>query len=299
MITCTCQRLALLLPILCLSPLAVQAQQPAAPVREQQPPVFKNLKVLSPDVNVIQVMRMFSAGLGVQCGFCHDVGDFASDENPRKQRARQMVVMMKGLASRFPDSGNDFVNSRYLPYPEGKQYITCFTCHQGQTEPKTKAPEEIRRAPEAKDTSTFGVGANPAPPNPNAGRGGGAAQPPKNLRYLPQDTNFVEVMEGLRMSLGVECNFCHVSGDHMEHGHANNFETGEGRWDYGNPKKLIARNMIKMVKDINATLGHADAPLTKLTAGDLPDGGGLVTCYTCHRGNHVPPAQAVQAQSAR
>lgn len=101
------------------------------------------------------------------------------------------------------------------------------------------------------------------------------------------------------MSLGVECNFCHVSGDRMEHGHANNFETGEGRWDDGNPKKLIARNMIKMVRDINSTLGHGDRPLTKLTAGDLPDGGGSVTCYTCHRGNHVPPTQAVQAQSAR
>jgi hypothetical protein len=57
--------------------------------------------------------------------------------------------------------------------------------------------------------------------------------------------------------------------------------------------------MIEMVKDINATLGHADTLLTKLTAGDLPDGGGSVTCYTCHRGNHVPAAQAVQAQSAR
>jgi len=280
-----------LLPLLCLASFPLLSQQ-GAPGRAQQLSAPRNLQVLTPDVNVNQVMRTFVAALGVQCNFCHAPGDFASDDNPHKQRARQMLLLMKDIASRFPDSGNDFANSRYLAFPDGKQYVTCFTCHQGQLSPKSMAPAEVKRAPESRDTTNFGVAADPPPPNPTAGRGPGrsAAQPPRNLRYLPQDTDFQEVMEGFRMSLGIECNFCHVSGDHMEHGHANNFQTGEGRWDDGNPKKLIARNMIKMVKDINAALGHGDVPLTKLSAGDVPDGNGVVTCYTCHRGNHVPIA---------
>ena len=292
-----------LIGLLSLSGLAsvqLLSQQSGRAARGQQSPAAKNLKVLTPDVDVNQVMRMFATGLGVQCGFCHAAGDFASDENPHKQKARQMLAMMKDIASRFPDSGNDFPNSRYLAFPEGKQYLTCFTCHQGQLTPKSMAPEEVKRAPEAKDTSTFGVAASPSPPNPNAGRGGrGAARPPRNLRYLPADTDFQEVMEGFRMSLGVECNFCHVSGERMEHGHANNFETGEGRWNDGNPKKLVARNMIKMVKDINTNLGHGDVPLTKLSAGDIPDGSGVVTCYTCHRGNHVPVTVGASSSPGR
>jgi hypothetical protein len=59
-----------------------------------------------------------------------------------------MLLMIKQINRTFPDAGNDFANSRYLPFPEGKQYVTCYTCHQGETKPKFQTPEPVKRAPE-------------------------------------------------------------------------------------------------------------------------------------------------------
>lgn len=256
----------------------------------QAAPSYANLRVLGPDADVPGSMAMMSAALGVGCDFCHVADNPASDANAHKVKARTMLAMTRDIASRFPDSGGDFQKSRYLPYPGGKQYVTCHTCHRGERLPPSQAPAEVDRAPEPKDSKDFGKAMNPPPPRPAAAPAAARApaRPPRNLHYLPQDTDFFEVMEGMRMSLGVECNYCHVYGDRLEHGHANDFETGEGRWDDGNPKKLIAREMIRLVRDANNALGVTGFPLTKLVAGDIANGNGVVTCYTCHRGNYVP-----------
>jgi len=127
-------------------------------------PAPKNLKVLTPDVNVGQVMQRFTVGLGVQCSYCHAAGDFASDENPEKEIARKMLLMIKQINRNFPDAGNDFANSRYLPFPEGKQYVTCYTCHQGETKPKFRTPEPVKRAPEPNAPGAQGVGIPGVPP---------------------------------------------------------------------------------------------------------------------------------------
>jgi hypothetical protein len=128
------------------------------------PASAKNLKVLTPDVNVLQVMRGFTAGLGVQCNYCHTQGDFASDANSKKETARKMLRMMRQINVHFPDAGNDFANSRYLPFPEGKQYITCYTCHQGEVKPKFETPEPVKRAPEPYAPGAQGVGVPGVPP---------------------------------------------------------------------------------------------------------------------------------------
>jgi len=64
--------------------------------------------------------------LGVNCGGCHaGRGNFASDENPRKLVARQMIELTKAINKQF------FPN--YTP-AEGESRtgrVTCFTCHQG------------------------------------------------------------------------------------------------------------------------------------------------------------------------
>jgi len=70
-------------------------------------------------------MRAFNAGLGVQCTYCHVQGDFASDENPKKETARMMITMAREINAKFAD---------------GKQHVTCYTCHRGATEPATAAP---------------------------------------------------------------------------------------------------------------------------------------------------------------
>jgi hypothetical protein len=111
-----------------LLPLCAQEKGPQkedTPKKQQPNPT--NLKVLKvatgPEVS--QIMRTFTAGLGVQCIYCHVQGNFASDENPKKEAARQMIRMSQAINTNFPD---------------GKMRVTCYTCHRGEAEPKT-APE--------------------------------------------------------------------------------------------------------------------------------------------------------------
>ena len=270
------------------------AQTTAAP---RPPAAPTNLQVLTPDVHLVTVMQSFNAALGVQCVYCHVEGDFASDANPKKAVARKMLTMLKQVNMHFPDAGNDFLHSRYLPFPEGKQYVTCYTCHRGSTTPVTTIPDwhGPDRAPE------------PGAPPPAGGRGRGAgagrdgdaaaaaaattsALPAtrgtdtfKNMVLLPRDVNTQFVMPAFRAALGVECSFCHVFGARLERGHANERELD------GNPKKLIARNMLGMVQEINATLFPGrDVDIVLTAASEPPAGEHFVTCYTCHRGSHAP-----------
>ena len=107
-----------------LLPLAAQD----APKQEKRPaPNPTNLKVLkvTTGAEVIQIMRTFTAGLGVQCIYCHVQGNFPSDDNPKKVQARQMIEMMQKINAGFGDS---------------KMHVSCYTCHRGEPEPKT-APE--------------------------------------------------------------------------------------------------------------------------------------------------------------
>lgn len=107
---------------------AAWAQQPAPDANKPHPPMPepKNLKVLKVSHDeLMPIMRAFSAGLGVRCDHCHVKDDFASDANPRKEIARNMIVMAQQVNSNFPD---------------GKMHVTCYTCHRGETEPKTQPP---------------------------------------------------------------------------------------------------------------------------------------------------------------
>jgi len=90
------------------------------------------------------------------------------------------------------------------------------------------------------------------------GKGGGFA--PKNLQVLDRGA-FPAAMQNFVQSLGLldqgGCNYCHV----------------EDRASDEKMQKVIARNMIVMVREINAR---------------FPNGTQHVTCYTCHRGSTTP-----------
>ena len=86
----------------------------------------------------------------------------------------------------------------------------------------------------------------------------------KNIKVLigMPDSQFIPVMNFIAASLGRRCNFCHVNKN--------------GQWDYAaddKPEKSKAREMIKMVLDVNKTTFQ----------GNLE-----VSCYTCHRGRNQP-----------
>ena len=103
------------------------------------PDSFTNLQVLRTDIGTAELvgtMRSFAMGLGVRCEYCHDgepgrplsTFDFASDSKPTKQKAREMLRMMRDI------------NQRVLPgLPERTEPnvdVRCATCHRGLARPR-------------------------------------------------------------------------------------------------------------------------------------------------------------------
>jgi len=106
--------------------------------QQQQDPKPTNLKVLPKNIShddLDKVMDGFKAALGVKCNFCHSPRkdnpkklDFASDENPKKEIARDMMRM------------TNKINKKYFHEKdkEGKlTNISCASCHNGKEEPVT------------------------------------------------------------------------------------------------------------------------------------------------------------------
>ncbi|HEY8203343.1 MAG TPA: c-type cytochrome [Pyrinomonadaceae bacterium] len=84
----------------------------------------------------------------------------------------------------------------------------------------------------------------------------------KVLNGLP-DSQLIPVMNFFAASMGRRCNFCHVN--------------NQGQWDYpsdAKPEKNTAREMIKMVMEVNKTTGRLNLD--------------AASCYTCHRGRTSP-----------
>jgi hypothetical protein len=118
--------------------------QGAPPVNPRVfPAEMKNRQVLPPGTGGAQLretMRTFALSLGVRCTHCHTgteemplpERDFASDDNPRKTTARDMIRMVR------------YLNEERLPAIPGLEAprVTCYTCHRGATKPETELPPE-------------------------------------------------------------------------------------------------------------------------------------------------------------
>jgi hypothetical protein len=93
---------------------------------------FKNLKVLTPQEMGTGVMGKYVAALGVgqsgSCNFCHAAAPAGkdSDDNPKKAVARMMITMVKDINAKIVAGTG-----------ETKEFVTCYTCHRGKTEPDT------------------------------------------------------------------------------------------------------------------------------------------------------------------
>jgi hypothetical protein len=114
----------LLLVVALALPLCLVAQDK----KKGPPPEPKNLKVMTgmSGADVIQAMRAFRVALGVECTYCHVQGDFASDDNPKKEVGRMMISMTREINGKFTD---------------GKRHVGCYTCHRGATEPLMAPPD--------------------------------------------------------------------------------------------------------------------------------------------------------------
>jgi len=117
--------------------------------------VFENIQVLRgiPVDEFMGTMGLYSAALTFCCSTCH-IGagfvntDWAAD-SPRKQRARQMQLMV------------NTINSQNFG---GRQVVTCWTCHRGGESPATTvAMADIYTEPVLKDPDVL-VQADFSPP---------------------------------------------------------------------------------------------------------------------------------------
>ncbi len=110
----------------------------AAPARAQEGERPRNLKVLPADMTreqVVAVMRGFNTALGVRCTHCHapysasrpDSLNFASDANPAKKTARQMIRMVRGI-------NREYLAALAAPGGEAAR-VECVTCHRGAPRP--------------------------------------------------------------------------------------------------------------------------------------------------------------------
>lgn len=128
-----------------------------------------------------------------------------------------------------------------------------------------RAQSSLPTNPElAVSLTTFGIATPAQTPAAAAPQEKTVEQAQKNIKVLtgmPQ-SQLIPVMNYMAASMGRRCNFCHVNNN--------------GQWDYAadtKPEKNTAREMIKMVLDVNkiAFKGNVE-----------------VSCYTCHRGRNQP-----------
>ncbi len=138
--------------LFCLAVVVTPAEsraQATAGAQKFPPDKFVNLQVVpkdtKPDV-VIQAMKNFTRALGVRCQDRHvgeegqplDQFDFVTDDNPRKNTARNMMRMAAEINARL---------SKDMPDAAAKGYqVTCFTCHRGAAHP-VHAPDAAPKPP--------------------------------------------------------------------------------------------------------------------------------------------------------
>jgi|SRR5579871_301894 len=111
----------ILILLVCFLPVFAQD---APKAEHKQHPAPKNLKLLTPE-ELMPAMHSYTVALGVKCDFCHVQGDFASDEKHHKEIARHMISLAREINGKFPD---------------GKEHVTCYTCHRGSEEPAMAPP---------------------------------------------------------------------------------------------------------------------------------------------------------------
>jgi hypothetical protein len=96
----------------------------------------------------------------------------------------------------------------------------------------------------------------------------------RNLKVLPQDISerkLDSIMRSYNQALGVACEFCHA-----QKGTQLDFDSDD------NKMKDNARDMMRLTMDINKLYFRYDTSIHPVYLN-------TVACYTCHRGEEMPP----------
>jgi Photosynthetic reaction centre cytochrome C subunit. len=93
------------------------------------PEVFKNLQMFKQlkAGQVTGIMETWSRSLGTSCQHCHVVDQWAKDDKPEKQVARDMLHMVGEINT------NLLANIKNLDSKNPR--IACWTCHEGRIKP--------------------------------------------------------------------------------------------------------------------------------------------------------------------
>lgn len=100
--------------------------------------VMTNLQVLAkdtPPADVMTRMNIMVEALGVECGYCHQGTDYASDAKPAKAIARAMM--------RWDHEINEALPAVVGKTAEQVTRVRCITCHRGAPIPVTP-PSPLR-----------------------------------------------------------------------------------------------------------------------------------------------------------
>jgi photosynthetic reaction center cytochrome c subunit len=245
---------------------------------------YKNVKVLG-DVDHGEFTRLMVnmttwVAPDKGCAACHNVADFADDSLYTKVVSRRMLEMVR------------YINTTWTPHV-AKTGVTCYTCHRGKLVP----PNVWFNNPGP--AQAHGVSQIPAGQNHPSAIVAGSSLPfdpftpflekddelrVQRLTPLPKAQGVsikqaewtYALMLNMSESLGVNCNFCHVSRTF-------------GVWNQNPPQRVTAWHGIRMVRDLNQNYLN---PLNKLlprerlgpALGDAPK----ANCATCHNGVHKP-----------
>ncbi len=275
-------------------PINAIVPEPLPPAVEGGPKAteqYKNVKVLT-DLSAAEFMRLQQAVTNwvapqQGCAFCHNTENFASDEKPTKLAARRMFEMTR------------YINSAWATHvnPAG---VTCYTCHRGQPVPAEvwwpRVPAPVKKFidkrdhwNEAADTvSTFFPNAGYAEyylqDNPVAAQSTTAMRT-HDVADVVVPTRIYEMMMQYSLSIGVNCNYCHLNTSVFED------------WKQSTPMRWTGYYALRFIRDLNRnyllplaqiipqqrTLVHPTAmPVIPDTQMGQQSGNALLTCSTCH-----------------
>lgn len=122
--------------------------------------VQKNIKVLSgiPQGQLLPMMNLMAASLGVRCNYCHvnnsGQWDYAADDKKEKNSAREMITMTMGI------NKTNF---------GGRLEVACYTCHKGRSSPLSVPALPLPQPP----------------PRPQGGAGGPGGPRPQGTAGAP------------------------------------------------------------------------------------------------------------------
>src|SRR5262245_62145367 len=125
-----------------------------APAEKTAGEARKNVTVLKemPTSQIGPVMAYMTASLGSNCEFCHvrngQQFEYDKDDKEKKKTERKMIQMVLDI------NKNSF---------EGKNEVTCYSCHQGHEKPVSEAPIGVARAPEPRPAPGAAAEAPPVP----------------------------------------------------------------------------------------------------------------------------------------